>query len=129
MIAQRKLLYVLLWAGILLAGIPIALFALTTSLPYMIAITLFVGFISAPLCGVVPTLVAELVPAAPGVAMGFQKSAEQLGIFIGPAVAGAAVAALDFNGALLGAGAVMVVGSLLFLLLVKESPACGPRVT
>ena len=116
------------WTGILLSGITIPLVALTTSLPVMIAITLFVGFISAPLCGVVPTLVAELVPEAPGAAMGFQKSSEQLGIFAGPALAGASVAALDFTFALLGAGVVMVVGGLLFLLLVRESPLLRERV-
>ena len=70
------------WAGILFSGIPIALFGLTTSVTAMVAITLFVGFISAPLCGVVPTLVAELMPEA--------------------------------------AGAAMAIGSLVFLLLVKE---------
>jgi predicted MFS family arabinose efflux permease len=95
----------------------------------MVVITLFVGFISAPLCGIVPTLVAELVPEAAGAAMGFQKSAEQLGIFVGPALAGALIASGDFSLALIGAAAVMVVGSLLFLLLVKESPQCGARVT
>ena len=116
------------WTGILLSGITIPLVALTTSLPVMIAITLFVGFISAPLCGVVPTLVAELVPEAPGAAMGFQKSSEQLGIFAGPALAGASVAALDFTFALLGAGVVMVAGGLLFLLLVRESPLRRERV-
>jgi len=116
------------WTGILLSGITIPLIALTTSLPAMVAITLFVGFISAPLCGVVPTLVAELVPEAPGAAMGFQKSSEQLGIFAGPALAGASLAALDFSFALLGAGVVMVVGGLLFLLLVRESPLLRERV-
>ena len=124
-IGRRKLFG---WAGILLSGITIPLVALTTSLPVMIAITLFVGFISAPLCGVVPTLVAELVPEAPGAAMGFQKSSEQLGIFAGPALAGASLAALDFSFALLGAGVVMVVGGLLFLLLVRESPLLRERV-
>ena len=108
------------WAGILFSGIPIALFGLTTSVTAMVAITLFVGFISAPLCGVVPTLVAELMPEAAGAAMGFQKSSEQLGIFVGPGLAGAAIAALGVNAAMVGAGAAMAIGSLVFLLLVKE---------
>lgn len=122
------------WAGILLSGIAITLFALATSLPVpiaipvMIAITLFVGFVSAPLCGVVPTLVAELMPVAKGTAMGFQKSAEQLGIFAGPMLGGALIASLGFSFALVGAGVVMVVGSLLFLLFVREAPTCEMRV-
>lgn len=108
------------WAGILCSGIPIALFGLTTSATAMTAITLFVGFVSAPLCGVVPTLVAELLPGAAGAAMGVQKSSEQLGLFVGPSLAGAVIALLGVNAAMVGAGAVMVLGSLLFLLLVKE---------
>lgn len=108
------------WAGILCSGIPITLFGLTTSVTAMVAITLFVGFVSAPLCGVVPTLVAELMPEAAGAAMGFQKSSEQLGIFVGPSLAGAVIATLGVNAAMVGAGAVMVLGSVLFLLLVKE---------
>lgn len=108
------------WAGILFSGIPIALFGLTTSVTAMVAITLFVGFVSAPLCGVVPTLVAELMPEAAGAAMGFQKSSEQLGIFVGPSLAGAVIATLGVNAAMVGAGAVMVLGSVVFLLLVKE---------
>jgi MFS family permease len=116
------------WGGILLSGITIPLVALTTSLPVMIAITLFVGFISAPLCGIVPTLVAELAPEATGAAMGVQKSSEQLGIFVGPALAGASIAAMGFTFTLVGAGVVMVAGALLFLLLVRESPLLGERV-
>lgn len=108
------------WAGILCSGVPIALFGLTTTAPAMAAITLFVGFVSAPLCGVVPTLVAELMPEAAGTAMGVQKSSEQLGIFVGPSLAGAVIAALGVNAAMVGAGVVMVLGSMLFLLLVKE---------
>jgi predicted MFS family arabinose efflux permease len=113
------------WAGILLSGVPIALFGLTTSLPVMVAITLFVGLISAPLCEVVPMLVAELMPEVAGAAMGFQKSSEQLGIFVGPSLAGAMIAALGVHAAMVGAGAVMVVGSLLFLLFVKEPSVQG----
>jgi predicted MFS family arabinose efflux permease len=121
------------WTGILLSGIPIVLFAFTSSLPIMIGITLFVGLISAPLCGVVPTLVAELMPDAAGTAMGFQKSSEQLGIFVGPVVAGMLMSALDASYALIGAGVVMIVGSLLFLIFVREPcqrqerVVCGDR--
>jgi predicted MFS family arabinose efflux permease len=117
------------WTGILFSGIPIALFGLTMSLPVMVAITLFVGFISAPLCGVVPTLVAELVPESAGAAMGIQKSSEQLGIFVGPSLAGATIAALGVDAAVIGAGIVMVVGGLLFLFLVQEPSVRRERVT
>jgi len=116
------------WTGIFFSGIPIALFGLTTSLPVMVAITLFVGFTSAPLCGVVPTLVAELMPESAGAAMGFQKSSEQLGIFVGPSLAGATIAALGVDAAVIGAGIVMVMGSL-FLFWVKEPSVRGERVT
>jgi MFS family permease len=116
------------WTGILLSGIPIGLFGLAASMAAMVAITLFVGFISAPLCGVVPTLVAELVPEAAGAAIGFQKSSEQLGIFVGPTLAGAIIAGLGTNAAMVGAGAVMVIGSVLFLLFVREPGLRGERV-
>ncbi len=55
-------------------------------------------------------------------------AAEQLGIFVCPALAGAVIAALDFTVALVGAGVVMVVGGLLFLPLVRESPLLRERV-
>jgi hypothetical protein len=61
--------------------------------------------------------------------MGFQKSSEQPGILVGPSPAGVVIAGLGANAGLVGVGAVMVVGSLLFLFQVKEPPVQGQRVS
>ena len=50
--------------------------------------TFTIGFVTAPCCGIVPTLASEMVPWAASTAISVQKASEQLGVFVKPMVGG-----------------------------------------
>jgi MFS family permease len=101
-------------------GLMIILFNLLDSVLLMVMATIVIGFITAPCCGIVPALASELVPRAPATAISLQKSSEQLGIFVGPVVGGALISALGYSSAIIGYGAFVILGSLIFLVGVNE---------
>jgi predicted MFS family arabinose efflux permease len=82
--------------------------------------------ITSPCCGVAPALIAESAPETPAAAMGMGKSAEQLGLFVGPIVGGILVSFSGFTSAMVLYAVITIVGSLLFL---AASPEPGLLAT
>ena len=114
---KRKpfLFLALLWPGIL-----ILLFSLVDTVAPMVAITFVYGFVTAPCCGILPALAAELLPEAPTSSIALQNSAEMLGIFVGPIIGGLILSAFGFSVALVTYGVITIAGSLIFQLSVPE---------
>jgi len=106
--------------ALLSSGVLILLFSLAEQVPLMVTITFLLGFLTAPCCGIVPAMVAELLPEAPASAMALQRSAEMLGIFVGPIFGGLILGISGFSIALIVYAAITIVGSLIFLLGVRE---------
>ncbi len=106
--------------ALLSTGVLLLLFSLVDQVLLMVAITSLIGFLSAPLCGIVPAMVCELLPESPASAMALQRSAENLGIFVGPILGGLILSISGFSTALIAYAAITIVGSLIFLLGVRE---------
>lgn len=108
------------FSGIFGLGVMILLFNLLDNVLLMVMATFIIGFVTAPLCGIVPALASELVPWAPATAISVQKSSEQLGLFIGPVVGGVLIATVGYTNALVGYAIIAILGSLIFLVGVTE---------
>ena len=72
--------------------------------------------------GIVPTLTAESIPKNPGTAMGFAKSAEQLGLFVGPVIGEALIPVVGIACKIFVCGTITIMGSLIFAMTVREPP-------
>ncbi len=118
-----------LFISLLSPGLLILLFALTDTVAPMIAISFVYGFFTAPCCGILPALAAELLPEAPTSSIALQNSAEMLGIFVGPIVGGLLLDAFSFSTALVVYGAVTIVGSLVFQFNVPEPATLSKRTS
>lgn len=101
-------------------GVVILFFTLFNNISLMVLSTFVLGVVTSPCCGIVPALIAESAPETPAAAMGMGKSAEQLGLFVGPMIGGALVPVLGFIGAMLLYAAITMVGSLIFIFAVSE---------
>jgi MFS family permease len=101
-------------------GVLILVFSLLKSLPLMIATTFAIGLVTAPCCGIVPALVAELAPRLPATAMALQKASEQFGLFVGPMIGGILIPILGFSHAMVVYAAIAICGSFMFLSSVVE---------
>ncbi len=101
-------------------GLVILLFNFLHHLTPMVFGTFLLGLMTSPCSGIVPTLIAESAPKNAGAAMGMAKSAEQLGLFVGPIIGGASIPSLGFANSILVYGAITIIGSLIFLAAVSE---------
>jgi len=106
--------------SLLSPGVLILLFSLMDQVLLMVAITFLIGFLTAPCCGIVPAMVAELLPQAPASAIALQRSSQMLGIFVGPIFGGLILGIWGFSIAFIAYAAITIVGSLVFLLSVPE---------
>jgi predicted MFS family arabinose efflux permease len=90
--------------------------------------TFLLGLMTSLCSGMVPTLTAESIPKNPGTAMGFGKSAEQLGLFAGPILGEALIPVVGIAckifvyGTFTILGTIMgtIMGSLIFAMTVRE---------
>ena len=101
-------------------GVVILLFTLLHSISLMVLSTFIIGVVTSPCCGIVPALIAESAPETPAAAMGMAKSAEQLGLFVGPIIGGVLIPGLGFKSAMVLYAVITIVGSLIFMSVVSE---------
>lgn len=101
-------------------GVVILFFTLLNNISLMVLSTFVLGVVTSPRCGIVPALIAESAPETPAAAMGIGKSAEQLGLFVGPMVGGTLIPNLGFNSTMLLYAAITMAGSLIFIIGVSE---------
>jgi predicted MFS family arabinose efflux permease len=101
-------------------GVVILFFTLVNNLALMVFSTFVLGVVTSPCCGIVPALIAESAAETPAAAMGVGKSAEQLGLFVGPIVGGILIPHLGFSNAMLLYAAMTMAGSLIFIMGVPE---------
>lgn len=109
-----------LFMGFFGPGMVILAFTQLHGVFLMVLSTLILGLVTSPNSGVVPALISESAPKMPAAAMGIGKSAEALGLFVGPMVGGILIPHLGFNSTMLLYAAITIAGSLIFIIEVPE---------